>query len=158
MHAHKASTRRFSQAGASTNKRITNTYHVRAPCDHVCTPFRAHTGVPVSTMGRVKFGKGGFSRAAAAGGAPAGGVAEGVVDTDADGQKRKRAKRGEGPRANRVRRDPEVEVSLCQCGSVRLYRCVGVRVSFCRTCACACRLFQVCVCVSIISSPLQLRN
>ena len=75
-------------------------------------------------MGRVKFGKGGFSRAAAVGGAPAGGVADGVVDSDADGQKRKRAKRGEGPRASRVRRDPEIEVCLGWCVSVRL--CCGL--------------------------------
>jgi hypothetical protein len=69
-------------------------------------------GVPVSTMGRVKFGKGGFSRTAVVGGGAVGCVAEGA-ETETEGQKRKRAKRGEGPRANRVRRDPEVEGFKC---------------------------------------------
>lgn len=73
-------------------------------------------GVAVSSVGRVKFGKGGFARSSAP---PAAGVEEGgnsdAGDVDSDGNKRKppRAKRGEGKRSHRVRRDPEVDGYKC---------------------------------------------
>ena len=71
-------------------------------------------GVSMSGMGRVKFGKGGFARNSVPGigGAGAGG-SDGGGDLDSDGNKRKRAKRGEGKRSQRVRRDPEVEGFKC---------------------------------------------
>jgi len=68
-----------------------------------------------SSVGRVKIGKGGFAR----GVVPAGGAGSEVDLAGAEGaaegevQVRKRAKRGEGPRANRVRRDPEAEGFKC---------------------------------------------
>ena len=86
-------------------------------------------GVAVSSVGRVKFGKGGFGRNAAPQVAPgaaasvpnAAGVSnlaqtgddDAGADLDGGEMKRKRAKRGEGPRANRIRRDPEVEGFKC---------------------------------------------